>query len=189
MPKHQITEMLMELRRGDSSAVERLLPLVRDHLRGLARRYVEKERGNLTVRPTDLAHDAYLRLVNAAHVDWQGRSHFYALAARNIRQILVDHAEARRAQKRGGGRARLTLCDALHPAKDEAVVDVLDLEQALQDLARLDERQAQVVELRFYGGLSVKETGAVLGVSEKTVKNDWRFAKSWLRTRLKSCEP
>ncbi|MFH0946538.1 MAG: sigma-70 family RNA polymerase sigma factor [Planctomycetota bacterium] len=189
MANNQITQMLMELRRGDSSAVDRLLPLVHDHLRGLARRYLEKERGHPTVRPTDLANDAYLRLVNEAQVDWQGRSHFYAVAARSIRQILVDHAEARRAQKRGGGRARLTLRDELHPAREESTVDVLDLEQALLDLARLDARQAQVVELRFYGGLSVKETGVVLGISEKTVKNDWRFAKSWLRKRLTSCEP
>jgi RNA polymerase sigma factor (TIGR02999 family) len=188
----QTTGLLLELRRGNREAADRLLPLVYDELRVLAARYMHAERRDHTLQPTALVHEAYLRLVNERQVDWTGRSHFFAIAARCIRQILINHANAHRAAKRGGGSPHVPLPDDAGgpPGPDHwPEVDLLQLEQALIELDAMDERQARVVELRFFGGLNVEEAAQVLGVSPRTVKGDWRFARAWLRRRLDEEQP
>lgn len=181
------TRLLNELSAGDRAAADRLLPLVYEELRDLASKFMRAERRDHTLQPTALVHEAYLRLVNEKQVHWTGRSHFFAIAARCIRQILVNHANAHRAAKRGGGAKRLALVDADAGTSDDAIgggVDLLELEAALAELGAVDERRAQVVELRFFGGLNVEQTASVLGVSQRTVTGDWRFARAWLKTRL-----
>lgn len=178
------TLILQELAEGDSSAADRLLPLVYDELRALAGSYMKHERVNHTLQPTALVHEAYMRLVNEQQVDWNGKSHFCAIAARCIRQILINHAHAHRAVKRGSGAKRITLYEHDTPAPDDTGVDLLDLDELLTELSNLDERQSKVVELRFFGGLSVEQTATVLEVSPRTVESDWSFARAWLKTRL-----
>jgi RNA polymerase sigma factor (TIGR02999 family) len=141
------------------------------------------ERASHTLQPTALVHEAWLRLIDQTRVEWQGRAHFLAVASQAMRRILCDHARAHKAQKRGGGAPGLALEDTMAVASGSAV-DVLDLDEALTALASLDSRQASVVEMRFYGGCAVAEVAEALGVSEKTVKNDWRVARAWLRGRL-----
>ncbi len=185
--REDVTQVLEQLRKGDERAADKLLPLVYDEFRALARHYLAQERGNHTLQPTALVHEAYMKLVDQTRVDWQGRSHFFAVAAQAMRRILVDHARARMREKRGGGRARVTLDDAvaLSPQKDE---DVLALDEALEKLAKLDARQAKVVELRFFGGLNVDEVAAALNVSKRTVEGDWTFARAWLSRELRSAD-
>jgi RNA polymerase sigma factor (TIGR02999 family) len=182
--RDDVTEVLEQLKAGDSRAADRLLPLVYDEFRALARHYLAQERMNHTLQPTALVHEAYLKLVDQTRVDWQGRSHFFAVAAQAMRRILVDHARSRQREKRGGGRPRVTLDEAvaLSPQKDE---DVLALDEALEKLAALDARQAKVVELRFFGGMSVEEVAEALGVSKRTVEGDWTFARAWLSRELR----
>ena len=168
---------------GTEGPVDRLVPQLYDELRALAAREMRRERAGHTLQPTALVHEAYLRLARENQVDWKRRSQFLAIAARNIRQILINHANARGAAKRGGGAARVTLSTVAFLA-GEPEVELLDLDAALRDLHDLDERQARVVELRFFGGLSVEEAAEVLGVSPRTVKSDWRFARAWLHTPL-----
>ena len=179
------TRILQELGEGDSSAARDLLPLVYEELRSLAAGYMQRERANHTLQPTALAHEAYLRLVDESQVGWQGRAHFFAVAAEMIRRILVDHARRRMADKRGGGAARVEIevepevdGDRAHP------IDLLALEEALEELGRLNDRHRRIVELRYFVGLTVVETAHVLGVSKETVKADWRMARAWLRSRL-----
>jgi RNA polymerase sigma factor (TIGR02999 family) len=181
--REDVTEVLAQMRDGDKRAADKLLPLVYDEFRALARHY----RANHTLQPTALVHEAYMKLVDQTRVDWQGRSHFFAVAAQAMRRILVDHARARQRDKRGGGRARVVLDEAvaLSPQKDE---DVLALDEALERLAKLDARQAKVVELRFFGGMNVEEVAAALGVSKRTVEGDWTFARAWLSRELRSEE-
>ena len=169
---------------GDEDAAARLLPLIYDELREQAAAYMRGERDNHTLQPTALVHEAYLRLVKHDQLDWQGRTHFFALAATTLRRVLVDHARARATQKRGGDRVR-----PVEPEWEGAIeVDdpqfILDLEAALEDLSHTSERQARVFELRYLGGLTVEETAAALGVSRETVKLDWRFARAWLNRAL-----
>ena len=163
--KHHTTQILMELQDGDTAAADRLLPLVYDELRALAGRYMQRERANHTLQPTALVHEAYLRLVNDDKIDWKGRSHFLAIAARSIRQILVNHAHAHRAAKRGGDAKRVTFLDPASREGDASEVDLLALEDALKELSQIDERRCRVVELRYFGGLTVEETAEVLEVS------------------------
>jgi RNA polymerase sigma factor (TIGR02999 family) len=179
-PAGDITQLLGELQRGDSRAADRLLPVVYEELRRLARTYFHQEPTEHTLQPTALVHEAYLRLVDGG-VDWQGRAHFFGVAARAMRRILIDHARARRADKRGGGAVRAPL-DAIDAAHGEMPPDeyLLSLDEGLQELAKLDQQQARVVEMRFFGGLNVEETAAVLDVSPRTVKRDWAMAKGWL---------
>ncbi len=181
---HDTTRILLELGKGDESAANRLLPLVYDELRGLAAHYMQQERRNHTLQPTALVNEAYLRLVDQSRVNWRNRAHFFAVAAEVIRRILVDHARQKAAAKRGGGQPHFPL-DVAEPA-DTATgpVDLLALDDALRRLDELSERQRRVVELRFFGGLSVQETAHVLDVSEATVKNDWRVARAWLAREL-----
>ena len=164
---------------GNTEAASRLLPLVYDELRALAARYMQKERRDHTLQPTALVHEAYVRLVDGARVEWQGKTHFYALAATQMRRILIEHARARKARKRGGGARRVTLEDGI-AVSPNGVLDMLALEDALQRLETISPRQCRVVELRFFGGLSVVETARFLEISVSTVKDEWRVAKAWL---------
>lgn len=179
-PAGDITQLLGEMQRGDARAADRLLPVVYEELRRLARTYFHQEPTEHTLQPTALVHEAYLRLVDGG-VDWQGRAHFFGVAARAMRRILIDHARARRADKRGGGAVRASL-EAIDDADGVMPPDeyLLSLDEGLQELAKLDEQQARVVEMRFFGGLNVEETAAVLDVSPRTVKRDWAMAKGWL---------
>jgi RNA polymerase sigma-70 factor, ECF subfamily len=182
-----VTTLLRAWRRGDQAAFERLTPLVYDQLRRRARHYLRGERPNHTLRPTALVHEAYLRLVNLDQVDWQDRSHFFALAARQMRRILVDSARARRYQKRGGGAVSVTFDEALAVSRRDP--DLVALDDALELLGQQDERKVRVVELRFFGGLTNDEIAAALGISSDTVTRDWQMAKLWLRRALRRDDP
>lgn len=168
---------------GDSAA-ERLLPIVYDELRRLAAHYLQSERADHTLQPTALVHEAYLRLAKEQQVEWKSTSHFFAIAARALRQILVNHAHAHLAAKRGGAARRVMLDERVTSTARGPGVDLLDLDAALHELADRSSRQSQVVELRFFGGLGVEEVAEVLGVSPRTVEGDWTVAKAWLRNRL-----
>lgn len=160
-----------------------LLPQLYDELRALAAMHLRQERPDHTLQPTALVHEAYVKLIDQAHAGWQSKSHFMALAAQFMRRILIDHARARNADKRGGSRPRSMLTDTLAGALD-CPIDLLDLDAALEQLASIDPRRAQVVEMRFFGGMDVPAAAEALGVSERTVKSDWRFARAWLSERL-----
>jgi RNA polymerase sigma-70 factor, ECF subfamily len=185
----EVTRILHAVQDGQGSAVETLLPLVYEELRHLAGRFLQRERHDHTLQPTALVHEAYLKLVNQDRVQWQGRAHFYAVAAQAMRRILINHAEAHRARKRGGDLERITLTEGDTPAPDShfsSPVDLLALNDALTRLEVLDQRQCRVVELRFFGGLSVDETAHVLGVSPRLVKLDWQMARTWLYQQLET---
>ena len=179
-----VTQLLNELGAGDSAALDRLLPLVFDERRRLAHSYLRRERGDHTLQPTALVNEAYLRLVNQQDVRWQGRAHFFGIAANLMRQILVDHARRRAADKRGGADLeRLSLTQA-ELVVNRADVDVLALEEALERLNEFDRQQARIVELKFFAGLTIEETAEVLGVSHATVERDWKLARAWLKREL-----
>jgi RNA polymerase sigma factor (TIGR02999 family) len=178
-----VTQLLEHWSNGDSEALERLMPLVYDELHRLAQRYLRRERSDHTLQSTALVHEAYLRMVDQKNVRWQNRAHFFGVAAQSIRHILVDHARSHLAAKRGAGAAKLSLDEAIGvPEKRE--VDLLALDQALKGLAVLDPQQGRIVELRFFGGLSIEETAEVLHISPATVKRDWVMAKAWLYQNL-----
>jgi RNA polymerase sigma-70 factor (ECF subfamily) len=174
---------LAELAGGDASAASRLLPIVYDELRALAAEWLKRNRRDHTLQPTALVHEAYLRLVDQTNPHWQNRAHFYAVAVKAMRQILIDHARRHDAAKRGGNWRRLSLDEAID-AMPMTDVDVLALDEALTRLAALNQRQADIVELRFIAGLSVEEAARVLNVSPRTVKFDWRMARAWLSREL-----
>ncbi|HEU0175525.1 MAG TPA: sigma-70 family RNA polymerase sigma factor [Blastocatellia bacterium] len=180
---HEITQLLLAWSEGDREALDRLFPLVYAELRRLARSYMRKERAGHSLQTTALIHEAYLRLIDAAQVEWQNRAHFFGVAARAMRQILVAMARERGCQKRGGGARQVSLDEAVMIDKgtDE---DLVALDEALGALAQFDARKAQVVEMRFFGGLTEDEIAAALGVSTETVRRDWRLARSWLRRKL-----
>jgi RNA polymerase sigma factor (TIGR02999 family) len=179
---HDVTAMLARLAQRDSSAVDALLPLLYDELRALASRQFARASPARTLQPTALVHEVYLKLTRNQTPDWEGRAHFLAVAAKAMRQILANHAEAKRAQKRGGGRPQVTLTGIA--ARDERPVDLLDLEQALAKLAELSPEQAQIVELRFLGGVEEREIALVLGISERSVRRKWRMARAFLECEL-----
>ena len=179
-----VTALLLAWGRGENEARERLIPLVYAELRRLAAGAMAAERRDHTLDPTALVHETYLKLVRQADIPWQNRAHFFGVAARLMRQILVDHARIRGAQKRGGGRPRLILDSALAAAAGGNEIDLLALDDALAELSRIDEAQGRIVELRFFGGLSVPETAEVLGISPATVKRDWAVARAWLFRQL-----
>jgi RNA polymerase sigma-70 factor (ECF subfamily) len=174
-----VTELLLTWGTGDRAALDELVPIIHEELRRLARHQMRGERDNHTLQTTALVNEAFLRLVDLRRIRWQDRAHFLALSARLMRRILVDHARSRCYQKRGGGAANVTLDESL-VASPERGVDLVALDDALEDLARVDARKSQVVELRFFGGLSVEETAEALKVSPETVTRDWRLAKAWL---------
>ena len=174
-----VTDLLLAWGSGDRSALDELMPLVHQELRRLARVQMRGERDNHTLQTTALVNEAFLRLIDLRRIQWQDRAHFMALSARLMRRVLVDHARSRNYQKRGGGTAPVALEDVL-VASPERGADLVALDEALENLARVDPRKSQVVELRFFGGLSVEETAEALSVSPETVTRDWRLAKVWL---------
>jgi RNA polymerase sigma factor (TIGR02999 family) len=178
-----VTELLLAWGRGDESAFERLVPMVHAELRRLARRQMAGERPGHTLQTTALVNEAYLRLIDLSQVRWQDRAHFLGMSARVMRRILVDHARARGANKRGGRDQKVPIEDAA-AVTEERAVDLIALDDALNALAVVDSRKSQVVELRFFGGLSIEETAESLHVSPETVKRDWRVAKVWLLREL-----
>ena len=178
-----VTELLRAWSDGDDGALARLTPLVETELRRLARGYMGRERRGHTLQPTALVNEAFLRLTDARQVRWQDRAHFLGISARLMRRVLVDHARSRGYRKRGGAAQRVTLNDGLIAAPEPAL-DVVALDRALEALAAADLRKSRVVELRFFGGLSVEETAEVLHVSPQTIKRDWRLAKLWLLREL-----
>jgi len=175
----EITRLLHAWRGGDDAALERLAPLVYGELRKIAHGYMRAEREGNTMQATALVHEAYLRLVDAGSVDWQDRAHFFAVSAQMMRRILVDAARARVREKRGGNAAKLNL-DEVPDLACGGSDDIVAVDEALEALAKLDPRKAKVIELRFFGGLSVEETAAVLRISPQSVMRDWRLARSWL---------
>ncbi len=178
-----ISLLIQELQAGDASAADRLTPLLYPELRRLAARHLRSEPSGHTLQPTALVHEAYMRLVEQRRVEWQGRAHFLTLAARMMRRILIDHARKKNAARRGGDAVHVTLTDPAGPRPVPAL-DVLALDEALHELARIDERAADVVGLRFFGGLNNTEVAEVQGTSTATVKRDWAFARAWLRSAL-----
>jgi len=181
--QHEVTRLLQQWGSGDGKALDELIELVYPELHRIAARYLQGRPGQ-TLQSTALVHEAYLRLLGRQDVHWSDRTHFYAVAARIIRGILVDHYRAQRAEKRGGDAEKVTLdaSAASSPAAD--LVDLLDLDTALRELEQLDPQQARIVELRYFAGLSIEETAHVAGVSPATVKRDWLLAKAWIRRRL-----
>ena len=182
---HDVTELLLSWRQGDAAALDRLIPVVYDELRRVARRHLRGETPGHALQSTALVHEVYLRLVDLDSMTLNNRTHFFALAARLMRQILVDHARRQRADKRGGGATMVSLDGALPKALPPSV-DVLALDQALVALSSTDDRQCKVVELRFFAGLNIDETAEALGVSTATVEREWALAKAWLFRRLSS---
>jgi len=182
----QITRLLQEWQDGDREALDRLIPLVYDELRMIASRHLGREWREGALQTTALVNEAYLKLVDQRRVDWQNRAHFFAVAAQLMRRILVDHARSDLRAKRGGSAPHVTLDDAAlpTPASPVDVVDILALDRALTELERIDPEQARLVELRFFGGLTVEETAAVLTISTATVKREWALAKGWLYREL-----
>jgi RNA polymerase sigma factor (TIGR02999 family) len=180
-----VTALLLQWGQGDEGALERLIPLVHNELHRIARRCMAGERAGHSLQATVLVNEAYLRLIDTKDVAWHDRAHFLAVAARVMRRILVDHARSRRAQKRGGAETRVTFDEALI-VTNEPRQDFVALDEALEVLAAFDERKSRVIELRFFGGLSVEETASVLKVSPETVMGDWRLAKAWLRREMRA---
>ena len=182
-PSRSTTEMLSAIASGDSRAADELLPLVYDEFHRLAEGYLRRESPGHTLQPTALVNEAYLKLVDQSHANWKGRTHFFAIGAQAMRRILVDHARGKHREKRGGGLHRIALDEemSVSPRRDE---DLVELDEALNKLAKLDPRQARIVELRFFGGLTVAEVADVLGVSKRTVENEWTMVRAWLRREL-----
>jgi RNA polymerase sigma factor (TIGR02999 family) len=178
-----VTRLLIEWKHGDAAALDRVLPLIYAELRRIASRHLRRERPGHTLQPTALVHEAYLKLVQATELDWRDRAHFFAVAARVMRQILVDHARARQAEKRGGAFQKVSIEEVAAPGVT-ADIDLLALEKALGRLGDFDPQQGRVVELRYFGGLTIEETAEVIGISPATVKREWMMARAWLRREL-----
>ena len=178
-----VTRLLADWQQGDPTALEQLIPLVYEELRRRAAAYLARERPGHTLQPTALVHETFLRLAEQRNIQWKNRSHFLGVSAQLMRLVLVDHARSRRAAKRGGGARRVTFTDELAREADGDEL-VVALDDALRQLEELDPRQSRVVEMRFFGGLSVEETAAALDLSPATVKREFRMARAWLRARL-----
>ena len=183
-PQSGITQLLTRWGNGDQTALEKLMPMVYSELRRLANNYLRRERRNHTLQPTALVNEAYLKLVDQKNARWQNRAQFYGIAAQLMRRILVDHARQHNAVKRGGSdQQRLSITNAAVLAT-KPDLDVLALHEALEELATLDPQQERIVELKFFGGLSIEETAEVLGIGHATVERDWKMARAWLRRKL-----
>ncbi|MBB5058862.1 RNA polymerase sigma factor (TIGR02999 family) [Granulicella aggregans] len=179
----EVTRILHAVRQGDRAAQDLLIPLVYRELRRIASAHLKHESPNHSLQPTALVHEAFMRLIGIDRVDWQNRAHFFSVASSLMRRVLVDHARAHRADKRGGGAETIFLEEALTPSPGRAR-ELVALDDALDHLAQLDKRQAKIVEMRFFAGMTEEETGEVLGISPTTVKRDWRIAKAWLYREL-----
>ena len=178
-----ITQLLISWSGGDQSALDKLMPLVQSELRRLAGNYLRRERPGHTLQPTALVNEAYLRLVDQRKAKWQNRAQFYGIAAQLMRRILVDHARHHKAAKRGGSdQQRLSITSA-HEVSDKPDLDLLALHEALEELATVDPQQSRIVELKFFGGLSIEETAEVLGIGHATIERDWKMARAWLRRK------
>jgi RNA polymerase sigma-70 factor, ECF subfamily len=182
-PPQNVTQLLIAWDSGDKEALDQLIPIVYDELRRQASRYLRRERAGHTLQTTALIHEAYLRLVDQRNVHWQNRAQFFGIAAQLMRRILVDHARTKHRAKRGGSGVRVSLTDATSITKDPDL-DLVELDEALNRLAAIDEQQGKIVELRFFSGLNVEETAAALGISPATVKRDWSVAKAWLHREI-----
>jgi RNA polymerase sigma factor (TIGR02999 family) len=181
----EVTDILVELKRGNREAQNRLIPLVYKELRRIAKAHLRRESAGHSLQPTALVHEAYLRLVDIKEIDWQCRAHFFAVGSNLMRRVLVDHARANQAAKRGGPENTIWLDESVLQSPSRAP-EIVALDDALNELARLDERQAKIVEMRFFAGMTEQETGDVLGISVRTVHRDWRVAKAWLFKELGS---
>lgn len=179
-----VTQILNAIKSGDAGALDELLPLVYGELRRLADSHLRRERSDHTLQPTALVHEAYLRLIGSAEIEWQNRAHFFGIAARLMREILIDYARARQREKRGGEFATRIALDEAVSFYQEKDLDLIALDEALIELATLDQRQAKIVELRFFGGLTIEETAEILNISPATIKRDWQTAKLWLLKTL-----
>jgi len=178
-----VTELLVRWRSGDCDALQSLMPLVYDEMRRLAHRYLRRERPGHTLQSTALVHEAFVRLTGNAPPQWEDRAHFFGIAAHLMRQILVEYARSRNADKRGGAMIKLAI-DSVDEPSAKPDLDIVALDDALNDLARIDPQQSRVVELRFFSGLSIEDTAEVMGISESTVKRDWNTARVWLYREL-----
>ena len=183
LAEDNLTELLIEWREGSKAALRQLTPIVYDELRRIAHRYVQRERNGHTLGTTALVNEAYLRLAGQKKIDWQNRSHFFAVTAQVMRHILIDHARRRHFAKHGGGAQQVSLAEAATMSGERAR-ELVALDEALKELAQLDLRKSRVVELRYFGGLGLEETAEILDVSVMTVRRDWRAAKAWLYRRL-----
>ena len=180
----EVTQVLSRVSSGDRSAVDQLMPLVYETLRSLAGGYLRREKPGHTLQATELVHEAFLKLVRQDQVDWKGRTHFFAVGAVTMRRILVDHARAKQRKKRGGTLLPVVINEEQLSVSIQNHDDILAVDQALAKLAEIDARQARIVELRFFGGLTGEEIAEALGVSRRTVQQEWRIARAWLRARL-----
>lgn len=180
---HEVTQLLLDWGNGDKSALDKLMPLVYGELRKLARRHLNRERPGQTLQTTDLIHETYLKLVDQQRVHWQNRAHLFGVSAQLMRRILVDRARTKKRAKRGGGAAQISLSQATLISRTPTF-DLVAFDEVLTRLSEIDERKAKIVELRFFGGLSVEETAQFLNVSAITVMRDWRMAKTWLHKTL-----
>ena len=180
---NEVTQLLLAWSDGDQAALDKLTPLVYEELRRMAHRYMNRERPGHTMQTTALVNEAYIRLVNRKNVHWENRAHFFAIAAQLMRTILVDHARSHAYQKRGGGARNITLDEAMVVSQQRAA-DVVALDETLKELAKIDPQQSRIVELRFFGGLTIEETAEVLGLSPATIKREWSTAKAWLYHEL-----
>ena len=180
---HEVTQLLVKWSKGDTAALDELTPLIYEELRRLAHHYMSRERPGHTLQTTALVNEAYVRLVDRKNVDWQNRAHFFAIAAQSMRCILVDHARSQAYAKRGGGARKITLDEATVVSQERAA-EVVAVDEALKGLAALDPQQSRIVELRFFGGLTIEETAEVLHLSPATIKREWSTARAWLYHEL-----
>jgi RNA polymerase sigma-70 factor (ECF subfamily) len=179
-----ITQLLIDWGKGDQAALEKLMPLVYSELRRLATNYLRRERAGHTLQPTALVNEAYLRLVGQKNAKWQNRAQFFGISAQLMRRILVDHARRHQAEKRGGSEQERLSITSAEKIANRSQVDLLALNEALDELAQMDPQQSRIVELKFFGGLSIEETAEVLGIGHATVERDWKLARAWLRRQL-----
>jgi RNA polymerase sigma factor (TIGR02999 family) len=184
MESQDVTGMLVKWGQGDEGVLNELLPGVYDELHRMAARYLHRERVDHTLQPTALINEAYLRLVDQNRVTWENRAHFFGIAANAMRRILVDHARGHQAAKRGGSVIKLPLDEAVHGSPKHEEMDLVALDEALTRLANLDPEQSRLVELRYFGGLTIEETARVMGISPATVKRDWTISRAWLRREI-----
>jgi len=181
---NEITQMLIELTDGNQEIVNQILPHIYDELKRLASSYLRKERVNHTLQPTALVHEAYMKLIDQKRVQWQNRAHFFGIAAQVMRRILLDHARKHQADKRGGEFEKLPLEEEILIVSHDKSNELIALDDALESLAAIDEQKAKIVELRYFGGLSIEETAEVMGVSVPTINRQWRMAKAWLYSQI-----
>jgi len=184
MPTESVTQLLLKWGEGDAASLDKLMPLVYEELRRLAGNYLRRERQNHTLQPTALVNEAYLKLVDQRNTHWQNRAQFYGVAAQLMRRILVDHARQHYAAKRGGTHQQRLSITSARAIADTPEVDLLAVHEALEELKRFDPQQERIVELRFFGGLSIEETAEVMGIGHATVERDWKMARAWLRQKL-----